>query len=737
MSESEPTSLSHRSKLVHLDQLLLDPNNYRLRDQEGYTEVAEDKIADELVQRRTRQFLHGERQTEVLTLIDSLKANGWQPVDNIQVRPYPGKTRSGRERFVVVEGNRRVATLQFLSAEYEQRAADLGRFDKELFKRLPVWLYDGEGADELHYMVLMGLKHISGNKRWPAINQARFLKRLVELGNEPSEVCARIGITKQELNRSINTLALCELYQQSEYGDQFRSSQYNIFREVMGKPRLRAWLGWDYNRPSANTQTQNLSRLFSWLSKEETGPRIADEGEEEQSSGVVLSPALTTGDEIRKLAEIIEDEAALRVLDRTRSLIDANLASQKLVKDKVVNAAEILRSQINVLFSYNEHISEEQRRNLEGARARLDALLSLSPQGSLLGRRGSEIPAYNDLPQQHFLGVTVHQHRAHRDLVVGDLRRINVFGGLNNSGKTSLLEAVYLLSQQSRFDAVVELLLCRAHERSLPGGRIWDTIPRSAHISGRFDRRDDNLAELHVQARREDSPDLDLNGYLGSVELSARYSKDEQRSISHIYADQRPHTSGQIRRVLAPAMFSTPFMLHDSEVLSRLWDESLRARTKEKLMGFLTDALSWRTLRQIDRAGDPPRFIINDDNFDEGVELSVYGEGLQRMFHIGLLFAGAKNGIVLIDELENAIHASLLKPFAGFIAELARELNVQVFLTTHSRECIQAFVEPELAEDVAYYALQREGERTRCERLDGERLAELFTLMDIEPRSLS
>jgi AAA15 family ATPase/GTPase len=159
--------------------------------------------------------------------------------------------------------------------------------------------------------------------------------------------------------------------------------------------------------------------------------------------------------------------------------------------------------------------------------------------------------------------------------------------------------------------------------------------------------------------------------------------------------------------------------------------------SQDAFTGFLTDALSWRTLRDIDRAGDPPRFIINDDDFDEGVELSVYGEGLQRMFHIGLLFAGAKNGIVLIDELENAIHASLLQPFARFIADLARELNVQVFLTTHSRECIQAFVEPELAEDVAYYALQRERARTRCERLDGERLAKLFTLMDIEPRRLS
>jgi len=46
----------------------------------------------------------------------------------------------------------------------------------------------------------------------------------------------------------------------------------------------------------------------------------------------------------------------------------------------------------------------------------------------------------------------------------------------------------------------------------------------------------------------------------------------------------------------------------------------------------------------------------------------------------------------LIDEFENAIHTELRAMFAGFIDELSTLFNTQVFLTSHSKECIDAFV---------------------------------------------
>ncbi|MBK9368338.1 MAG: hypothetical protein IPN01_18860 [Deltaproteobacteria bacterium] len=69
--------------------------------------------------------------------------------------------------------------------------------------------------------------------------------------------------------------------------------------------------------------------------------------------------------------------------------------------------------------------------------------------------------------------------------------------------------------------------------------------------------------------------------------------------------------------------------------------------------------------------------------------------------------------MLLIDELECAIHTSLLIPFTRLIQELAVELNVQVFITTHSKETVDAFLFNDYrTEDIVAYGLPR-GETAR------------------------
>jgi AAA15 family ATPase/GTPase len=51
----------------------------------------------------------------------------------------------------------------------------------------------------------------------------------------------------------------------------------------------------------------------------------------------------------------------------------------------------------------------------------------------------------------------------------------------------------------------------------------------------------------------------------------------------------------------------------------------------------------------------------------------------------------AKNGILLIDEFENGLHYSIQEKIWGYIFDLAEKLNIQVFATTHSWDCIESF----------------------------------------------
>ena len=57
---------------------------------------------------------------------------------------------------------------------------------------------------------------------------------------------------------------------------------------------------------------------------------------------------------------------------------------------------------------------------------------------------------------------------------------------------------------------------------------------------------------------------------------------------------------------------------------------------------------------------------------------------------MSLAFHQARNGMILIDEVENGLHYSVLVDVWRKLNWLSREFNVQVFATTHSYECMEA-----------------------------------------------
>ncbi|MCX7012289.1 MAG: ATP-binding protein [Candidatus Sumerlaeota bacterium] len=82
--------------------------------------------------------------------------------------------------------------------------------------------------------------------------------------------------------------------------------------------------------------------------------------------------------------------------------------------------------------------------------------------------------------------------------------------------------------------------------------------------------------------------------------------------------------------------------------------------------------------------------IHGDVGLGRMLPLTLLGEGLQRMASLLLAIATTAGGIVLIDEIENGLHHSVLPKVWRAIADAAKRFDVQVFATTHSYECIGA-----------------------------------------------
>ena len=167
----------------------------------------------------------------------------------------------------------------------------------------------------------------------------------------------------------------------------------------------------------------------------------------------------------------------------------------------------------------------------------------------------------------------------------------------------------------------------------------------------------------------------------------------------------RAHFNG--RHWLCRCALTSPFRANRIDALVKAHDSALEAGTKAKVIDFIRENIDSR-IANIELADKHHRFLTTHVDFEHAPDLSSFGDGLWRVFEIGMLLASVRGGVLLVDEFESAIHPRLLRDFTRVVQELAIELDVQVFLTTHSKEALDAFVTNNYkTEDIAAYALRR------------------------------
>jgi predicted ATPase len=91
--------------------------------------------------------------------------------------------------------------------------------------------------------------------------------------------------------------------------------------------------------------------------------------------------------------------------------------------------------------------------------------------------------------------------------------------------------------------------------------------------------------------------------------------------------------------------------------------------------------------------------------------LYVFGDGFKRILTIALTALTTANGVLLIDEIETSIHVSALSRVFSWLIKTCNHLNTQLFVTTHSLEAIDAMLQPEITTDnVVAFRLNSQGE---------------------------
>lgn len=323
----------------------------------------------------------------------------------------------------------------------------------------------------------------------------------------------------------------------------------------------------------------------------------------------------------------------------------------------------------------------------------------------------------------------IKNYRGFRDFKIEPLERVNLITGSNNVGKTSLLEALYLnLVPGTAFYSNLEsnkqenstwLNLFRGFKDirfNLDNVAKWGWLfygkdfSREIALTSSGENGGTQVLKMRwlTENKKGDIPIPDKTPLDDlSIFLKVQLKNIEGKEF-HWRVERNGHREFPARHILDSTTLRLLF-----NISSRAPDEDTKWFSKLDDVGRQSEIVN--TLRLIEprlkslavSVADGVPMIYGDIGIGRRVPMSQMGEGMVRLLSLVLEITNASRGVVLIDEIENGLHYSVMGNVWKAIAAAAQQSDTQIFATTHSFECIRAAHEAFLAREDYDFRLHR------------------------------
>jgi predicted ATPase len=345
--------------------------------------------------------------------------------------------------------------------------------------------------------------------------------------------------------------------------------------------------------------------------------------------------------------------------------------------------------------------------------------------GIILPRVGRQNPVQQQGGGNMISSIQIHGYRGFSNFEMSGLERVNLLVGANNSGKTSALEAVFILVSRGDPNSLWHVLWRRG-ERLAGGADRTNNRPPDLDVSHLFNGHKLELGSHFKLSAANQSPERSLTFTIGEIKPGKDDTNANARERIAVPTRLGLHVKGnpsppievmplsraggldsdvldsprRIRRGRTdneiPAHFITAESLDGSDLVS-LWDKVALTENEERVLRALR-FLDLDVERIAAQAGGQfyyPRggFILKLKGYDHPVPIGSMGDGMWRMMAMAIAIAHCKDGILLIDEIDTGLHYKVMGNMWRLIFGAAKDLNVQVFATTHSSDCIRSLAE--------------------------------------------
>lgn len=322
--------------------------------------------------------------------------------------------------------------------------------------------------------------------------------------------------------------------------------------------------------------------------------------------------------------------------------------------------------------------------------------------------------------------IKIDTFRGISDLDINDLSHVNLIVGDNNCGKTSILEAIQLLrvpdditnvfrvsrirdsytgsSRMPIFDSFMSMLTGE-NDKTLSVSCAYendsDTLLKTSSVLIRgsikrvlFDINE--LSEDERFAHRQhmlDPDDNEIDEFVG--ELISKTDVDTNKKS--IIINGFTNVTG--REVGTDELINIRYLSPISHITNFAFNQIVKNEKYKKIC--------IRILKMFDEKIDDLLFLKTEYSYRpvEYVKnsavglmpLSIYGDGIKKVLSIANAIAQSAGGILLIDEIETAIHAKYYDEIFKFIIKAAVQYNVQLFITTHSIEAVDGLLNTQVS----------------------------------------
>ncbi len=288
----------------------------------------------------------------------------------------------------------------------------------------------------------------------------------------------------------------------------------------------------------------------------------------------------------------------------------------------------------------------------------------------------------------HIENLKISNFKCFKELEVSNIGRVNLIGGKNNVGKTAFLEVVELFSSSDKpFDLISVIYKIVKRRQSLN--------QFNQPIGIELDFVYDKTKELEVSSlskvcklKFETVSIKEINNALPTEAIQAFLNKEfAQIQLEHI-----GHITSPIHNY---TLFISSSKIQEQDIavyFGSLTELSLESFLNNSLSLFDENILELKTIP----TKDGIVLKLKLKNNKSLVLLSSLGEGINRYIAILCAIWASKDSVLLIDEIENGIHYTNYKKLWQIIFQASVDANCQIFITTHSKECISAFNEVQL-----------------------------------------